>query len=96
MTIAELFTYVRDGGTIAILVLFIAGMFKGWIVFRRELDELLRAKDEQIDARDRLIEQERAEKEYWRAMTFRLVPMLNKTVDLATTAAASTPPPTTG
>jgi predicted negative regulator of RcsB-dependent stress response len=39
MTLTELFVYVRDGGTLAVLLLIIVGGMRGWYIWKREADE---------------------------------------------------------
>ena len=39
MTLVELYAYIRDGGTLAVLVAIIVGGYKGWYVWKREADE---------------------------------------------------------
>lgn len=48
MTITELFTYVRDGGTIAVLLLIIVGGHRGWYVWGWYAAEL-RARIEKLE-----------------------------------------------
>lgn len=39
MTLTELFIYIRDGGTLAVLLLIIVGGMRGWYIWKREADE---------------------------------------------------------
>jgi hypothetical protein len=50
VTITELFVYVRDGGTIAVLLLVIVGGMRGWYVWRWYADEL-RERNRQLEIR---------------------------------------------
>ena len=39
MTLLDLYAYVRDGGTLAVLLLIIVGGMRGWYIWKREADE---------------------------------------------------------
>jgi len=39
VTLLDLYAYVRDGGTLAVLLLIIVGGMRGWYIWKREADE---------------------------------------------------------
>jgi hypothetical protein len=56
MTFIELWGYVRDGGTLVVLLLIIVGGMRGDYIWKREADEYrkrLRKQDEQIERLER-------------------------------------------
>jgi hypothetical protein len=50
VTLTDLFVYVRDGGTIAVLLLIIVGGMRGWYVWKWYADEL-RDRNRQLESR---------------------------------------------
>lgn len=49
MTLIEVYAYVRDGGTLAVLILIIVGGMKGWYIWRWQADEY-RARIQKLEA----------------------------------------------
>lgn len=61
MTLVELFAYVKDGGQLALLLLFIVGGFRAWWVWGWHHREVV------TDLKQRLAD-ERADKNEWKSI----------------------------